>query len=107
MKITFFGDVMCEPPILKASKKKDGSYNFDCVFEKVRPMFEESDYVVTNMEFPLGGEEAKYTDSFFVFNSPDEFAKSVKNAVIDLVSTVNNHTFDRGLQGMLRTIRAR
>lgn len=105
MKITVFGDIMCEPPVLKASRKRDGTYNFDGVFEKVRPMFNESDYVITNMEFPLAGEEAKYTDCFFVFNAPDAFAQAIKNAGVDLVSTVNNHTLDRGVDGMLRTIR--
>lgn len=105
MKITAIGDIMCEPPILKASRKKDGTYNFDGVFEKVRPMFAESDYVIGNMEFPLAGEEMKYTDCFIVFNAPDSYAEAIKNAGIDLVSTVNNHTFDRGLNGMLRTIR--
>ena len=105
MKITVFGDVMCEPPILKASRRKDGTYNFDGVFEKVKPMFEESDYVITNMEFPLAGKELKFTDRFFAFNAPDEFAQSIKKAGVDLISTVNNHTFDRDLEGMLRTIR--
>lgn len=105
MKITVFGDIMCEPPVLKASKDKNGEYNFDGVFEKVRPLFSESDYVISNMEFPLAGEDAKYTDNFFVFNAPDEFAKSIKNAGVDLVSTVNNHTLDRGVEGMFRTNR--
>ena len=86
--------------------RKDGTYNFDGVFEKVRPMFEESDYVITNLEFPMAGKDAKYTDCFFVFNAPDEFALAAKKAGVDLVSTANNHTLDRGLEGMLRTIRA-
>ena len=106
MKITFLGDIMCEPPILKASKKKDGTYNFDAVFEKVKPMIAESDYTISNLEFPMAGERAKYTDCFFVFNSPDSFAEATKKAGVDLVSIVNNHTLDRGAEGMIKTMEA-
>ena len=103
MKITVLGDIMCEPPILKASKQKDDTYNFDGLFEKVKPLLSEADYVIGNMEFPLAGEEAGYTDCFFRFNAPDAFAESIKKAGIDLISTVNNHTLDRGFSGMIRT----
>lgn len=105
MKITFLGDIMCEPPILKASRRPDGSYNFDGVFDKVRPMLAEADYVVSNLEAPMAGEEAKYTDCFFVFNAPDAYAEAIKKAGVDLISTVNNHTLDRGAEGMKRTLR--
>lgn len=105
MKVTVIGDIMCEPPILKAAEKPDGTYNFDAIFSKVSPMFQQSDYVIGNMEFPLAGVDAEYTDSFFVFNAPDTYATAIKNAGIDLVSTVNNHTLDRGADGMVRTMR--
>ncbi len=105
MKITVLGDIMCEPSVLKAAKKADGTYNFDKMYEKVRPMIDEADYVIGNMELPLAGEVAVYSDSFVNFNAPDSFAESIKNAGIDLISTVNNHTFDRGLLGMIRTNR--
>ena len=85
MKITVIGDIMCEPPVLKASRKKDGSYNFDGVFTHLRHLILESDYVIGNIEFPLGGEEVGYTDTFFKFNAPDSFADAVKNAGIDMV----------------------
>lgn len=103
MKITVLGDIMCEPPILKAARQKDGTFNFDGLFKKVKPMLSEADFVIGNMEFPLAGKDAGYTDRFFTFNAPDSFAESIKNAGIGLVSTVNNHTFDRGLSGMFRT----
>ena len=105
MKITVIGDIMCEPPVLKTSKRKDGSYNFDGVFTHLRNLLLESDYVIGNIEFPLGGKEVGYTDTFFKFNAPDSFADAVKNAGIDMVSVINNHTLDRGADGMYRTLR--
>ncbi|MBE6883313.1 MAG: CapA family protein [Ruminococcaceae bacterium] len=105
MKITVLGDVMCEPPVLKAARRKDGSYNFESVFEKVCPLLDEADFTVANLEFPLAGKEVKYTDCFYVFNAPDSFAQAAKNAGINLISTINNHTLDRGIDGMYRTLR--
>lgn len=72
MKITVIGDIMCDPSVLRASKKADGSYDFNSAFEKMRPMFDEADCVIGNLEFPIAGESAGYTDSFYDFNAPIE-----------------------------------
>ena len=37
-KITFLGDIMIEPPVLKAAKRPGGKYDFDGVFDRVRPL---------------------------------------------------------------------
>lgn len=106
MKITVLGDVMCEPSVLNSSRQKDGTYNFDGLFAKVKPMLDEADYAIANLEFPMAGEEnGGYTNSYYVFNAPDAFADATKKAGIDLVSIINNHTLDRGVDGMIRTIK--
>ncbi len=61
-------------------------------------MFTEADYVIANFETPMAGEEAVYTDSYYVFNSPDSYADALKAAGIDFVSTANNHVFDHGVK---------
>lgn len=106
MKISVLGDIMCEPPVIKGGLQKDKKYNFDFVFENSKRLWQNSDYVLGNMEFPLAGEEVGYTDRYFVFNAPDEFAYAVKNAGIGFVSTINNHTLDRGLLGLDKTLDA-
>ncbi len=104
MKITFLGDIMAEPPVLKAAKRP-GGYDFSGVFAPAKELLAESDYVVANLETPLAGKEAGYTDTHLAFNAPDEYVDALKDAGIKLVSTANNHTFDRGYAGMERTIR--
>lgn len=104
-KITFLGDIMIEPPVLKAAKRPGGKYDFNDVFKYVKPMLDEADYVIGNFETPMAGKEAKYTLHHYAFNAPDEYADAVKAAGIDLVSTANNHTFDRGYDGLVRTIK--
>ena len=95
---------MCEPPILKGAKRPGGKYDFNPIFAQVKDLLAESDFVVSNLETPMAGKDAGYTDQFFVFNAPDEYADAVKNAGVDLIITSNNHTFDRGYEGACRTI---
>ena len=105
MKITLVGDIMIEPPVLKAARQKDGSYNFDEVFAHAQGLLDEADFLVGNLETPLAGEAAAYTQEYYVFNAPDAYADAVKKAGFDVVSTSNNHTYDRGYDGLERTIR--
>ena len=107
MKITFTGDIMIEPPVLKGAKQKDGSYDFYPVFEHTQSLLSEADLLIGNLETPLAGEEATYTHpgDYYCFNAPDEYADAVKKAGFHMVSTANNHTFDRGFEGAERTVR--
>lgn len=104
-KITFLGDIMIEPPVLKAAKQPCGRYNFDGVFNRARALLSKSDYVIGNLETPLAGKEAGYTRNHLGFNAPDEYVDACKKAGIKMVSTANNHTFDRGYEGLKRTIK--
>lgn len=105
MRISFLGDTMCEPLLLKASEVSDGVYDFSTTFAALAPVLDNSDYVVCNLETPLAGVEAGYTDSLFSFNAPDEFAKALKSLGVNLVLTANNHCLDRDVAGALRTAR--
>ena len=103
-KISFIGDIMCEPMLLKASKINKG-YNFDGVFEYIRDFLKESDYVVANLETPIAGEQLGFTSSLFEFNAPIEFLDALKDAGINLVTTANNHSLDRGIDGAENTLK--
>lgn len=103
MKISIIGDIMCELTTLKSAKTRKG-YDFNPTFSMVKDLFSEADFVIGNLEAPLAGKGAEYTKSFYVFNAPDELADAIKNAGIDLVSTANNHSFDRGMPGLIRTL---
>lgn len=105
MKLTFIGDIMIEPPVLKAAQQPDGSYDFDEVFAHAKPLFDEADFLAGNLETPLAGSEVPYSFRYYSFNAPDSYADAVKKAGFDMVATANNHTYDRGYEGAERTIR--
>ena len=94
---------MCERPLLKACYSNKG-YNFKSVFEVTKKLFNNSDYVIGNLETVFAGEEAGYTNSLYSFNTPDEFLDALKESGIDLFLTANNHCLDRGIEGLRRTV---
>lgn len=104
MRITFLGDIMGEPSTIKTAKQKDGTYNFDYVFKNVQPILDESDYIVGNLETPLATPEMTYSDDFADFGVPDSYVDALLKAGINLISTANNHTFDRKFEGLVHTI---
>ena len=101
-KITVLGDLMCEPPFLEAAKAR--GMDFDTALQPMKGLLSEADYVIGNMESPVAGEEAVYTEWLASFNAPDEFPKAIKDLGVDLVSTSNNHAVDRGMDGMRKTL---
>lgn len=102
-KITVIGDIMVEPSFLAQIKKED-EYDFYTPLKALEYLFDSSDYVIGNLETPLAGEEAEYTNRIVSFNAPDSVAEAVKKIGVDVVSTANNHCLDRGFAGLERTL---
>ncbi|WEK55769.1 MAG: CapA family protein [Candidatus Cohnella colombiensis] len=98
------GDIMVHSPQLPAyynAETKD--YHFNAWFDQVKQIFAEGDWVVGNLETPLAGEDLKYS-GYPRFNAPAQLAEALVNAGVNLVSTANNHTMDRGFPGVERTL---
>ena len=102
-KITVLGDIMVEPPFMEQVAKQ-GSCDFKPSFAPLKAILRDSDYIIGNLETPLAGEEAEYTNRIVSFNSPDSLLDALVDLGVDAVSTVNNHCLDRGLEGLERTI---
>lgn len=102
-KITFFGDIMCEPTVLKGAKKGK-TYDFNYIFSGVQSLLKGADYRIGNLETPLCSKEMGYCTDFADFGCPDTMADALKNANFDLLSTANNHSFDRKEEGLVYTI---
>lgn len=102
-RITFTGDLLAYKSLIKRSKKSKG-YDFSYVFESAASLFDKSDYVVGNLETPLAGEKAGYTQMDMLFNTPDEFALNAHKAGFNMFTTANNHCMDKGEQGLIRTL---
>lgn len=98
------GDIMVHMPQLPAYyDAATKQYSFNPWFEQVKPIFQTGDWVFGNLETPLAGQALKYT-GYPRFNAPTELAAALVDAGINVVSTANNHTMDRGFPGVVRTL---
>ncbi|MBC8043653.1 MAG: CapA family protein, partial [Rhizobacter sp.] len=98
------GDLMCHVPQLEAAKQPDGSYAFDSVFTDIAPLIAAPDFMIGNLETVLAGEKANGYTGYPNFNTPDTYAAAMQRTGFDVLTTANNHSFDRDEPGVLRTL---
>lgn len=98
------GDIMVHMPQLPAYYNKTTKrYELTPWFSQVKPLFQQADWVIGNLETPIAGEDLKYT-GYPRFNAPYELAEALVHSGMQLVSTANNHSMDRGFPGIKRTL---
>jgi len=105
IKLTFTGDIMCSKEYINYTKLRKHEISYDCALSEIKNYFSNSDYAIANLETPIAGKSFDYTSHKWSFNAPIDFAKSLKHAGIDMVTTANNHCLDRGVDGLLGTIK--
>ena len=102
IKLTFIGDMMCQREQIAAIRRRRTRY--DVIFDQVKHLWADSDYVVGNLETPVAGKQLRYAYEQMRFNAPDEFASAIKRAGVGFVSLANNHILDRGVEGLNNTV---
>lgn len=102
--IVAVGDIIVHEEQLKAQfNESTGEYNFDNNFKYVKSYIKSADMALANLETTLAGEKQKYT-GYPLFNSPSSIVDALKDCGFDILSTVNNHTIDRGSAGVFSTV---
>ncbi|MDR1198653.1 MAG: CapA family protein [Prevotellaceae bacterium] len=101
LRLVFIGDVMQHMPQINAARMPDGMYSYDSCFSLVAGEIGYADFKVANLELTLAG--APYS-GYPCFSAPDAIAEALKKAGINLLSTANNHSCDRGSKGIERTL---
>ena len=102
ISLLFMGDIMGhDEQIWSAVNRETHLYNYDDVFQYIKPVIMASDIAIANFEVTLAG--PPYT-GYPQFSSPADLAVAVKNAGIDYLVTANNHAADRGRKGIISTI---
>lgn len=96
------GDLLMHKPIVD-NAWRGSSWDFSDIFRYLTPYVEETDYAVGNLETTFGGEGFPYQGNP-AFNTPDIFAKNVKDAGFDMLLTANNHCYDTLMTGVKRTL---
>lgn len=102
--IAVVGDIIIHDDQLKSQfNEGSGEYNFENNFNYVKSYIKSADIALANLETTLAGEEKKYS-GYPLFNSPSSILDAMNDCGFDILSTVNNHTIDRGSAGVFSTV---
>lgn len=105
-KILLTGDIMFHMPQIEAAYDRNtGNYDFSDNFKYVNKYIDGADLAIANFETVTAGDELGFF-GFPQFNSPKETLNHIKDAGFDVLTTVNNHSLDRGKTGIINTIDA-
>ena len=98
------GDIMVhDPQLTGAYVSKEKGYDFSDFFKAITPYFKSADLAIANLEVTFGGEKAGSYRGYPAFNCPDSLATAIKKSGLDIVLTANNHSYDTGYSGFIRT----
>ena len=100
-KLTFVGDFLFEAPFFSAV---DDGYDRNSYFAKVKKYFTDDDLSVGNMEVVVGNDHMKVSGDNYNFCAPRYIGELVASLDMQVLSTANNHTFDRGIEGINSTL---
>lgn len=98
VKIAAIGDILIHDTVFLDAATADG-YDFKPMFSHVKDTLTKPDILLANQETILGGVELGLS-GYPTFNSPREVGEALIDAGVDIVSTANNHTLDKGEKGI-------
>lgn len=102
VSLLFIGDIMGHDSQIKAAESNDSkTYDYNDLFRYIKPIISQTDFAVANLEVTLAGPPYK---GYPRFSSPAPLASACINAGINCLLTANNHSADRGKEGIKSTI---
>ena len=101
VKLTLVGDFLFEQPFYDSLSLGDDASNY---FKYVKDYFINDDVTIGNMEVPIGNEGMKVSGVGYNFCAPESIGKLLTTLDLEVLGTANNHTNDRGLEGVFSTL---
>ncbi len=101
-RVAAVGDLMCHDDQIKHALYGNG-YSYDSCFMYVAPLLKKADLATGNLETVHAGADAVFA-GYPSFNTPDEYSAALKRAGFDVITTANNHAYDRQMKGITRTL---
>lgn len=99
VSMSFTGDLLFEQGLYDSQD----NYQFGTYFDQVKPYLQ-GDIVVGNQEVPIAGKDMDVSGVAFSFNAPEEVAQQLPKVGFDVMTLSNNHSYDRGFEGAVKTI---
>jgi poly-gamma-glutamate capsule biosynthesis protein CapA/YwtB (metallophosphatase superfamily) len=103
------GDITAHVPQIEQAHVGDGEYDFNPSFEIIAPYIQAADIAVGDLETSQAGPDVPfwgYTgySGYPLFNAPQALSEALADAGFDVFTMANNHTLDRGLDGLYKSI---
>lgn len=103
------GDNLIHDSIYKAADRRKGvygddQYDFDKLYENIKPILMKSDLRYINQESIVAGDQYGRSN-YPLFNTPEAIIPAVKRAGFNIINMANNHSLDRGSQGIINSIK--
>ncbi len=101
-KLTLIGDLLFEQPFYDAI---NSGYDSSKYFEIVNnDYFKKDDLTIGNMEVVIGNDSLEVSGTGYSFCAPSSMGNLIANQSIEILGTANNHSYDRGIDGINSTI---
>ena len=102
--MSVIGDIMCHnTQYTDAYNSNTDTYDFSYVFKDIKTKIKTADIAVGNLETTFAGKSVGYS-SYPTFNTPESLANNLKDLGLDVLTTANNHSLDKGYKGIESTI---
>lgn len=102
--MSVIGDIMCHnTQYTDAYNSNTDTYDFSYVFKDIKAKIKTADIAVGNLETTFAGKSVGYS-SYPTFNTPESLADNLKDLGVDVLTTANNHSLDKGYKGIESTI---
>ena len=101
VKLTLVGDLLFEQPFYNAVDK---GYDKNIYFNRIKSYFQDDDLSIGNMEVVIGNDKIKPSGTGFNFCAPEYIGDLVNTLDFQVLSTANNHAYDRDFEGIKSSI---
>ncbi|MDD4718757.1 MAG: CapA family protein [Bacilli bacterium] len=96
------GDALIHDAVYKDAYVSENKYDFNYMFEDIKPIIQNYDLAFYNQETIIGGIDLELS-TYPRFNSPEEIGEALINTGFNLVSLANNHSLDKGEQAIINS----
>ena len=100
-KLTLVGDLLFEQPFYDAIDSGEDKNKY---FNRVKEYFQNDDLSNGNMEVVIVNDNLETSGTGYNFCAPEYIGDLVNNLDFEVLSTANNHAYDRGIAGINSTI---
>ena len=103
IKLAAVGDALIHENILNSGKQKDGSYNYDAIFEHMKDYLSGFDVKIINQETIFVYDSKKF-GGYPSFGTPKEVGDAMRAAGFNVITCATNHAYDRKETGIQNTL---